>query len=692
MKRLVRKHKNSILFVIAIILNVILMGLFSSEYQDDMFMPFVENFISNLGNGIWNPYDYYYNHEMVQNFPYPPLMLFIISIPGIILHVTELNSVFISNIIFKIQNLIFGLLCMHYLSKIYPDRKRKIYLLGLTSPIILYASYLHGQLDMIPTAFLIGAVYHMTSKEDKYGVLAPLMLAAAISCKMHILAAVPIVFQYIYLRDGIRKCIRFFSIAAVFVLVCIGPFWGEGFVYNVLFNDEQTILTKVFFDFAGKEIYIPILAVLIIYLKVLGLKNMNKDLLFGFLGVLFATFLALIPPMPGWYVWIIPFLIIFFVNFEGSKYTRIIVNSLLNILYLVYFVFMHRTSHVDLRFLGRDLSCLKLFGIGTIKNLIFTLLVGVLAYVIILMYQMGVGSNSLYKRRNLPFTIGITGDSGSGKSTFNAIIAKCLGNRNLLCLEGDDDHKWERNEKEWDFYTHLNPKANYIYRQASDINILRKGEAIQRVAYDHENGKFTDFQMIKPKKYILISGLHSLYLPQMRKNLDLKIYIDTDEVLRRYWKIQRDVKQRGHSLEEIVEQIEKRSHDFEKYIEPQKRFADLVIKYFDENLKEYDKEEHRIQLSLMLTLSVEIDLEPLIQILVELGVKVGFDYSTDVDMQSIVFDGESLESLKIPFSDIAERIIPQLDELTREKICSKNNIENLLQVVVLLLISYKMRE
>lgn len=73
--------------------------------------------------------------------------------------------------------------------------------------------------------------------------------------------------------------------------------------------------------------------------------------------------------------------------------------------------------------------------------------------------------------------------------------------------------------------------------------------------------------------------------------------MDTNNELRNYWKIERDTKSRGHSKEEIVEQIRKRLPDVEKYIYPQKAYADLVITYFDKTLENCYQENHIVELS-----------------------------------------------------------------------------------------------
>ena len=114
------------------------------------------------------------------------------------------------------------------------------------------------------------------------------------------------------------------------------------------------------------------------------------------------------------------------------------------------------------------------------------------------------------------------------------LINSLLGRKEVLEIEGDGDHKWERGEEMWNSYTHLDPRANFLYRQALDLQMLREGKNVYRVEYDHSTGKFSEKHRVVPRKYIVVCGLHSLYLPQMRRSLDLKIYMDTEETLRCY--------------------------------------------------------------------------------------------------------------------------------------------------------------
>lgn len=144
-----------------------------------------------------------------------------------------------------------------------------------------------------------------------------------------------------------------------------------------------------------------------------------------------------------------------------------------NVLYLLYYVFFHTTRFVDLYFLGRSLTFLKLSDEG-VRDIVFSLMVGVFLILVVCMYLYGVGSNSYYRRRNRPFTIGIAGDSGAGKTRLLVTLKTLLSKERVLALEGDGDHKWERNSQNWKEMTHLNPRANYLYRHGGLKGASRK--------------------------------------------------------------------------------------------------------------------------------------------------------------------------------------------------------------------------
>lgn len=684
-----KKIKKFEIFIIGVlILKIIAMGFFSSDYQNNLFMKFIYGFINEIGNkGFSNPYSIFKNE--INLFPYPPIMFLIELIGGIIS--IGVKNIFIKNILFKIPSLVFDLLGLYFLVKMFPDRRKYIGVLYFASPIILYATYMHGQLDIIPTVFLLGSLYFLINKRNN--MIFSIMLALALSSKLHILAIIPLLYLYIYKKDEFVEATKSVGISFLLTILIILPFFDteNNFMKMVIMNKEQKGVTSIFLQYQNNRIYFSILAIMCIYLKAFSLKKINKNLLYSFCGVLFSIFLILVLPMPGWYVWIVPFITIFFVNVSMDKYVNIYIYLFLNILYGIYFIFAHKTTYTDLYFLNYNLNFLKVSNTMFI-NIVFTILTAVLTYISYMMYQLGIAESLFYRRKNKSFSIGISGDSGAGKSTLIEMIKNIFGEKNILFLEGDGDHKWERGNEMWKQITALNPKANYIHKQAENLNKLRRSQNVFRVEYDHDTGKFTESSKVKSKPYIVLCGLHALYLPKMRKNLDLRIYMDVDEKLRRYWKIQRDVCQRGYKKEKVLDAIEQRMPDAVKYIYPQKKYADILIRYFDQNLKDYTIENYNVKLDLEITLNADVDLEGLILELQKNGIYPRQDYKEDLTKQTVIFYGEELNQKSINFREISEKIIPNLDEILNKDLNYENNLNGIIELIILVLISYKMRE
>lgn len=243
---------------------------------------------------------------------------------------------------------------------------------------------------------------------------------------------------------------------------------------------------------------------------------------------------------------------------------------------------------------------------------------------------------------------GICGDSGSGKTR--------LGNRlkeffsNSFMLECDRYHKWERGDENWSKFTHLNPDANYISKMNEDIFNLKVGNSIYQVDYNHKNGKFTENKIIDPSENTIVCGLHSLY--QDDENLyDIKIFIDTDDALKRKWKIERDVNERGHKLENVLAQIEKRREDYLKYIYPQKDKSDIVINFFPYNN----------EIGLRLLIKKDFNIDFLITKLKNKNINFIFD-SNNLIFNTIIFNNYKMVDLwdnnLIPkFNDFYDYII-----------------------------------
>ncbi len=125
--------------------------------------------------------------------------------------------------------------------------------------------------------------------------------------------------------------------------------------------------------------------------------------------------------------------------------------------------------------------------------------------------------------------------------------------------------------------THLNPMVNDLEGFCSDVLSLTDGKQVLSRRYDHQTGMMSKPLYIKSNDFIIACGLHALYLPLIRECYNLKIYLDIDENLRRYFKLKRDSEQRGHSEAQVLNSIAKREADSTCFIKPQGSHADLIL-------------------------------------------------------------------------------------------------------------------
>lgn len=679
--------------VMIVVFKLLLMGLFSSDYQDLMFIPFVKCFLEGK-----NPYQFYYDNHLLPSFPYPPVMLFLECIGGVFVTFAEGMPVFFQNLVFKLPILLMDFLGLFFLMRISKSKRKYILVLYCLSPIVLYASYMHGQLDIIPTVFLVGAIYYLTKPGAPMGKITAndwkfmIFLTLALASKFHIVAVFPLFFLYIYKKKGRSRAIIMTGLPILFTTAIVLPFWGSGFANMVLFNKEQNAIGNVYIEYGSAHLLLSVLILLFVYFQAFRINQMNRDLLISMTGLLFSVFLIFVPAMPAWFIWIVPFFMLYLAGLSESRGKMVLMYGVFNLLYLIYYVFFHMTEFTDLSVLGKPLKHLKYVN-PELRNIVFTLMIGVFLILVISMYLYGINSNSYYRRRNRPFTIGIAGDSGAGKSRLLVMLGELLSEEHILNIEGDGDHKWERGNANWNEMTHLNPRANYLYRQAEDLRILRGNNTVKRADYDHNTGTFTGKKKVAPKPYIVMCGLHSLYLPQMRQVLDMKIYLDTDEALRCYWKLARDQGDRGHNRETVMAQIEKRREDAEKYIHPQKQYADLVVRYYDAGLSENPERldsVYKADLSVEFLMDVSINAEPMLALWQEHGIRSSLFYD-DLVHQRIILDGKDLNADRDVWAKIAYTAIPQMEDLTGGNIVWEDGINGAVQLVILVVISEIMK-
>ena len=188
------------------------------------------------------------------------------------------------------------------------------------------------------------------------------------------------------------------------------------------------------------------------------------------------------------------------------------------------------------------------------------------------------GANGSEVRR--PIFVAIGGDSGTGKSTLAAGFCRIFGEDRITTLCLDDYHGLDRRERKLVGITALDPRANNFSLMENQLLQLSRGQTIQKPVYDHHDGTFGGPEELRPREVVIVQGLHPFLVPGIRALFDLKVWLDPEEALKHRWKIQRDVSKRGYTPEAVEQEIEARRPDVEAHIAPQRRFADLVVRFY----------------------------------------------------------------------------------------------------------------
>jgi uridine kinase len=190
---------------------------------------------------------------------------------------------------------------------------------------------------------------------------------------------------------------------------------------------------------------------------------------------------------------------------------------------------------------------------------------------------------------SLPFTIGITGGSGSGKTFF----IKSLSNRfteNEICLISQDHYYHPRETQQADErgIKNFDLPESIDYKQFhQDIQVLKRGEILRKKEYTFNNPNVTPKTLeFKPSPVIIIEGLFVQYFPEIEKELDLKIFIEAKDYLKLSRRIRRDNEERGYDLDDVLYRYQNHVMPiYESLIDPLKHHADIVIP----NNSQFDK-------------------------------------------------------------------------------------------------------
>ena len=194
--------------------------------------------------------------------------------------------------------------------------------------------------------------------------------------------------------------------------------------------------------------------------------------------------------------------------------------------------------------------------------------------------------------------IGIAGGSGSGKTTITEQIVEQLG-ADVTVITHDNYYRahHEMTYEERSLLNYDHPDSYETELLTEHLAALRRGETVEIPTYDFSIHDRTDQTItVRPSSVIIVEGILLFFHPELRELMDIKVYVDCDADVRILRRIMRDVQERGRTLESVINQYlatVKPMH--EAFVEPSKRFADIILPTSERNPVALDMLVNRIQ-------------------------------------------------------------------------------------------------
>lgn len=543
----------------------VVITLFTSSLQKELFVPFLIN--PNLN--LLDPWSSWVEVQgRIDAFPYGIVMFFFF-IPAIFFRYILEQLPISVDFSFLVGCTI---LVMEYftlkLVQVFEKVSPKVWSWSvILSPLPLYISFVHGQIDIIPSfIMLLVAVLLMKNSWFKAGVGFGLVIAA----KFSFVLALPFLILFIVSKKSRwENGIAFAKGVLPGVILLLIPLtFSQGYRLMVLETPEVLRTLDAQINVGVSSLYLVPIVFLIVFLGYWNLNQVSSLVLVSYIGAALLVVAVTQTSSVGWFLWGYP-LVLFAIRKASTR--TLILFGLWQSTVTFYFV------------LKQDISFSQLIGDKLINfetnnevlGVIFTVNVVLAAVLIWKILNEAIKVGDIYSLSNKPLSVCIAGDSGVGKDTLANEIANLFAQQEVALLLGDDYHLYERGESSWQSTTHLSLEANDLEAMGRDFQKLLKRESVYVKNYDHSVGRFTLPRKIKSSQLILVNGLHAHLIPG-NQFTDLRVFLSMEEELRIKLKIERDTTQRKQIDEnQIRTSIAARVHHFEKYVKPQSETADL---------------------------------------------------------------------------------------------------------------------
>tara|TARA_B100000886_G_scaffold339897_1_gene306868 strand:- start:5663 stop:7723 length:2061 start_codon:yes stop_codon:yes gene_type:complete len=480
---------------------------------------------------------------------------------------------FFAKIGFGLSSLLFDLGTLYGIAFIAKKYSIKALLLFYwCSPIVIYIIYWHGQLDILPIFLLIWCITLMHIEKP---VGSGILLGLAISAKYSMLIALPFIIIY-YLRNKRLNNQLYLSMIPLGIILVVNfllYFGSQGFYEMVLKSPEANKLFFVSISY-GKDLKLYLLPTVFLVLIYIfwRLEKINLDLLFVSIGVGFFSVLILLPPSPGWFLWIVPFLTFYQIRSKGDYVLTAIPFYVFFIAYNILF-----STGAYINYLGLDLSSplsnFLPYQERNLKSIIFTGLQATGLLVSLRMYQFGIWRNNYYSNSRGKLAIGITGNNTQIIEKVVRGFSNILVNERIVSLNTDCYKKWDkRNPMQKVLKKNDLLSFNLINFSKDFFNIINKRNIIGENKSVFIKRQFSNREY-KNSNILFVNGHYCLDIKRIRDRVSLKIFLDTFD---------------NQEYLDLIKKVSKEDKNKES-------FSDLSFTLIREDLNGFNKDQNKFK-------------------------------------------------------------------------------------------------
>ena len=664
-------------FLFGLIFKIVFIILFIPEIQTEWFLPFIVEAIESPSVSPWSAFVNSGGDTLA--FPYGPIM-FLVHLPltflGWVVDVFTGLSYF-SGLGFRVSLLGADLLLLSLLLQQFEKHWRGLLLHYWLSPIVIFITYWHGQMDLVPIVIFIFSISML--RKSKL-ISSSLILAASVAAKHSMVIILPFIIIYLWFkRSAIADVYKFIIYFLLTLILIEGLFlFDAGFQHMVLENRE---INKIFWLSVsmgeGLQIYIlPLVYLLLVYFT-WRLRRMNYDLLLATLGVAFGIVILLTPAPTGWFLWLSPMLALHYSRGNGGS---VILGVLFSFVFVIYhFIYSSGSQMIFLEDTVVLINILQFFENLQIRSLLNTILVGIVSVIVLQIFRDGIRGSDYYHLGKKPMVIGVSGGIGSGKSIFVDILSKLFGNEQVLKISEKDYYQWGPSSPMWKALTPLDPRSSHLSKMIYDLQNALDGKVFKGRVYNKKYKKFIYKNKQNLRQVVLLDSVFSFYSEQLLEIEDVSFFVEANNCLNL---------NSGVDDKEIMQNSQLKL-DFKKFIQPQKSRADIVytLSPINPNMNDVELSDSKVNLNVVIRGGIYH--QELLKVLIGVcGLQVNIKHPDNLNMVDIDIQGD-VDAEDIKFA--SNIMTPNLSEFIDNEYGFANGKLGLMQMIALVEIDHALK-